>query len=212
MNWEALVRLATIILIGYLPYKTLARIRKGGLSTISPRLAALLTTWFIVLSVVLVRQVPNLASYTNPWSVILFIITAAAWFVSPWVIRAIGEYPNKLIDSKPTWFVVRFEPHTLYLKFFEVLFQQAKFLFFLTVVFATLSFGDKILWFTLIIGFLHFNNLLFLPKQEAWIFTVLSFPMAVLFGFLIEHGLIFVTTSIHLWFYLLFAGFRWFRR
>lgn len=212
MNWEALLRLAVIILIGYLPYKTLARVRKGGLSTISPRLAALLTAWFIVLSVVLVLQVPNLAIYTNPWGVGLFVTTVGVWFVSPWFIRAIGEYPKKLIDSKPTWFVVRFEPHTLYLKFFEVLFQQATFLFFLTIVFATLSFGDKILWFTLIIGFLHVNNLFFLSKQEACIFTVLSFPMAMLFGFLIEHGLIFVTTSIHLWFYLIFAGWRWLRR
>ncbi len=209
MDWGKFVYLLIIILIGYLPYKVLQKKLPRGLNDISNSTALLLGAWFLILSGLLLSQIKELNVSIPTWILVAVSLTSAIWFSVPFLIRKIGVYPDKVISQKPTLFVVKFDPHTLYLKFFEVLFQQIKFLFMLSVVLVTLSPIDRTIIFTLIIGFFHFNNLFFLPKREAMVFFILSFPMAVLFSILILRGYVLLTLSIHLWFYLLFAGYPW---
>ncbi len=208
MNWDKLVFLLTVMLIGYLPYKVPQRLNPNGLTHISTIHSATLAFIFILLSTLLITQTKVFINM-SPLNLVIIFLTTLAWFSAPKLIRKVGTFPKELISQKSTWFVVRFEPRTFYLKFTEILFQQAKFLYLLYAVFSDLSLISKIIWFTLIIGLLHFTNLFFLSRREALIFTFLSFPMAIVFSYLILRGLVLVTLSIHLWFYLIWAGYPW---
>jgi len=64
--------------------------------------------------------------------------------------------------------------------------------------------------FTLIIVIIHLGNLFFMDKKWALFYTVLSIPMAIIFGNMILQGFVLLTTSIHLLFYLIFNATYWF--
>ena len=212
MEWGKLAYLLAIIVVGYLPYKTLQRIRPHGLGDISKTTAFLLFIWFLILSIILFLQTDEKIIVTSPTTVPIAVVTTLLWFFSPYLIRKIGTYPTAVIAENQKWFVIRFEPKTLYLKYVEVLFQQVKFLYLIFVVFGALTMGDRVLWFTLLVGLLHLGNVFFLSTHTAMIFFILSLPMGVLFGMLMLNGYILVTIAIHLWFYLLFGGWYWLRR
>jgi hypothetical protein len=144
--------------------------------------------------------------------VMIFGSTTLVWFFAPWLIPKIGVFPKQIVDEKLNRFLILFQPRTFYLKYFEVLFQQVIFLFMLYVALWALPYNSQVFWFTMIIGFFHLGNLFFLPKRDAMVFFVLSFPMAVFFSFMILNGLVLVTASMHLWFYLFFAGYPWFKK
>ena len=158
MDWGKFTYLLVIIVIGYAPYKILQKMRRQGLNDISLVTAVLLGVWFCILSWLLFVQA-GATLHTTKGVAWLFILTTVVWFLAPFLIRKVGVFPKKLVAEKPSWFVVRFEPRTFYLKYFEVIFQQAKFLFMLFIVLAALPYAAKVFWFTMIIGFLHFNNI-----------------------------------------------------
>lgn len=212
MDLEKLFYLLIIVLIGYLPYKTLQRFLKGGLNDVPWWGTTLLSIWFIFLSTILLSDVDRSVILVTPFLLASFIVTTALWITTPAILRRIGSYPASVVQAKPQWFLVRAEPRTFFLKFFEVLFQQAKFLFLLTVVLTELSDTSKIFWFAFIVAIFHLNNFFFLYKREAFLFFFMSIPMGFLFSYLILHDFVIMTTLIHLWFYLLFVSWYWLRR
>jgi len=208
MEWEKLVYLLTIIFIGYLPYKSIQRLRKYGLRSVSTRVSLLMTAWFIILSVLLLLQTPHMKINNQFTLIMLFSTTVLTWFSSPWVFRRLGHYPTKLLGKHPKWFLLRLEYKTIVLKFFEVLFQQAKFAYLLFEVLTPMSNVSRIWWFTVIVSFLHLNNIIFVPT--GWFFFLMSIPMGLLFSWLLLEGNIAITTTIHLWFYLALIAWYWF--
>lgn len=212
MDWGKLLLLVGIILIGYAPYKAFQRFNKHGLNDISYLTSVLLTLWFIIWSVLLFVWSQITRYPFSTVSLVVFFITTMIWIFAPGFIRKFGVVPARLISEKPTWFGVRFDRRTFYLKYFEVIFQQAKFLFLLSVIFAVLPYASQIIWFVLAVGFLHFQNIFFIPRGEAVLFFVLSFPGAFLFSYFILHGQFLLSISFHLWFYLIFCGLPWFQK
>lgn len=212
MEWGKLAYLFAIIVVGYLPYKTLQRIRPHGLADISKTTSFLLALWFLFFSSLLFVQIEGKIIVMSSTIFLIAVVTTLLWFFSPYVIRRIGTYPARVIAKKQNWFVIRFEHKTLLLKYVEVVFQQVTFLYLLFVVIGASSMEDRVLWFTLLVGLLHLGNIFFLSTHTAMIFFILSIPMGVVFGYLITQGFILVTVSIHLWFYLLFGSWFWFRR
>ena len=141
----------------------------------------------------------------------LFIIITLIWFIFPKLIRFYGTYPSSYLKDKKnnTRFIVRFELPSMTIKYFEVLFQQATFLFLLFVVLTDLPKISSIFLFTLIITIIHLGNLFFMNKKWALFYTALSIPMAIIFGYLILEGFVLLTASLHLLFYLFFNTSYW---
>lgn len=210
MEWGKFVYLLVIVFIGYLPYKTILKFRKNGLSSISLRLSFLMAVWFLVLSSLLILQIPNLFLNVSPLLIVGFGITVAIWFAAPRILRRIGVYPTKILGDNPKWYILRAESKTFFLKFCEVLFQQAKFAYLLLEVLGVMPLISRVWWFTGIVGFLHIFNIFFVPS--GWFFFLVSIPMGPLFSWLILNGYITVTTTIHLWFYFALVAWYWLRR
>src|SRR3989338_8798654 len=161
MEWGKLAHLFVIVLMGYLPYKTIQRLRPDGLASISTGLALLMAIWFLVLSAFLILQTPNLFINVSPLHIAVFGITMAIWFAAPWILRRIGAYPVKILGDNPKWYILRAEPKTFFLKFCEVLFQQTMFAYLLFEVLVPMSTVSRMWWFTGIVGFLHLFNIFF---------------------------------------------------
>ena len=210
MEWGKLVYLFVIVLIGYLPYKTILRLRKDGLSSISLRFSLLMAVWFLALSTLLILQTPSLYINASPLPIVGFGIIVAIWFAAPWLLRRISTYPTKVIENKPKWFILRAEPKTFILKFCEVFFQQAKFAYLLFEVLGVMPAVSRIWWFTGIVSFMHLGNIIFVPA--GWFFFLVSIPMGFLFSWLILGGHVAITITIHLWFYLLLVSWYWLRK
>lgn len=209
MDWGNFIFLLIILIIGYLPYKFLMRLLPKGLSDISKLTSLGLIAWFILFSAIIFIQVKNPQIQTDSTVLLIFIITTIVWILAPFVIPKIGVYPKEIAGQKPTWYSVQFKYHTFYLKYFEVLFQQSKFIFMLQLVLIGFTLIDRVILFTLIIGVFHLLNLYFLPKREAMVFFLFSIPMGGLFSLLIINGFLLLTISIHLWFYLIYSTLPW---
>src|SRR3989344_1825625 len=212
MDWGKFIFLLFINAVGNLPYKLLQKKLPQGINNISPGISLILSFWFLSLSAFLVSQLKAIYLVKSVWVLLLLFLTTVFWFIAPFVIRKIGIEPKQLISKRISRYSVRFIPHTFYLKFFEVLFQQANFLVMLNLVLVNMSLVNRAVWFTVIIGILHFLNIFFLPRREAMIFFVLSVPMGAMFSYLIIQGYILLTFSIHLWFYLVFSSYPWIRK
>lgn len=172
-----------------------------------------LSLWFIVCSFVLLgANYQKLLVTFNFTTVGIFIITTLVWFLFPKLIRLYGTYPNSYLKDKKgnTRFMVRFELPSMTIKYFEVLFQQTTFLFLLFVLLIDLQKITSIFLFTLIITIIHLGNLFFMDKKWALFYTILSFPMAIIFGYMILNGYVLLTICIHLLFYLIFNATYWF--
>lgn len=210
MDWGKLGFLFVITFIGYLPYKTMLKLRIDGLATISFRLSLLMSIWFFVLSMILILRTTNLLVNMSVTLTIVIGFTISLWFVAPWILQRIGRYPAEIIGNKPKWYLLRAQHKTFILKFYEILFQQAKFAYLLFEVLGGMPSISRIWWFTGIVGFLHIFNIFFVPS--GWLFFIMSIPMGPLFSWLILNGYIAISTAIHLWFYLLLVSWYWLRR
>src|SRR3989344_1336387 len=209
MEWVKLVFLLSIVLIGYLPYKTIQRNRKGGLANISTQLAIGISFCFVILSTFLILQTPNLIINRSLFPVFFLGITVLIWVLAPWLLHRMGTLPAKVIEENPTSFLIRTQPKMFLLKFCEVLFQQAKFAYLLFVVLDGLPFVSRVVWFSVIVSLLHLYNVNFVRAPRLFFF--ISIPMGPLFSLLILNGYIFIAITIHLWFYLLLVSRHWFR-
>lgn len=173
----------------------------------------ILSSWFTICGFILLGfNYQRLFITFNYLTVSAFSITTLAWFLFPKVIRHYGKYPHTYFKDKinNTRFMVKFELPSMTAKYFEVLFQQSTFLFLLFVALAGLPVSTTIVLFTLIVGVIHLGNLFFMDRKWALFYTLLSIPMAVGFSYLISQGLILLTASMHLIFYLAFNARYWF--
>ena len=173
----------------------------------------LLSLWFIICGCILLGfNYQKLHITFNYFTVGSFSITTLAWFLFPKIIRRYGTYPHAYFKDKTgnTRFMVKFELPSITVKFFEVLFQQSTFLFLLFVALEGLPMSTTTLLFTLIVAVIHLGNLFFMDRKWALFYTLLSIPMAFGFGYLISQGLVLITASLHLIFYLVFNARYWF--
>lgn len=173
----------------------------------------LLSFIFIISSCILLVNQDQKILFTKNYATIgIFIPTTLLWFIFPKLIRFFGEYPSLYLKDKKnnTRFMVKFELPSMTIKYFEVLFQQATFLFLLFVVLTDLPKISSIFLFTLVIILIHLGNLFFMNKKWALFYTALSIPMAIFFGYMILNGFVLLTASIHLLFYLIFNATYWF--
>ena len=121
MEWGKLVYLFVIVLIGYLPYKTIQRLRQDGLASISTRLALLMAFWFLILSTLLILQTPNLIMNISFVPVVSFGMTVLIWVFAPWLLRRMGTVPIQgSIANNPKSFLIRAKPKLFMLKFCEI--------------------------------------------------------------------------------------------
>ena len=172
-----------------------------------------LSLWFIICALLLLGvNSQKLIIITNFTTVSIFIITTLVWFLFPKLIRLYGTYPSSYLKDKKgnTRFMVRFESPSMTIKYFEVLFQQATFVFLLFLVLEGLSTIASVFLFTLIVAIIHLGNLFFLPHKWALFYSALSIPMAILFGYIILQGFVLFTVTMHLTFYLVFNARYWF--
>src|SRR3989339_1273553 len=110
---------------------------------------------FVICSLILlVFNFQELLIITNFITVGLFLIITLLWFTFPRIIRHYGTYPSLYLKDKKNndRFMVRFELPSMSVKYFEVLFQQATFLFLLFIVLTNLPKISNIFLFTLIIN------------------------------------------------------------
>lgn len=173
----------------------------------------MLSTLFIICGFILLGfNYHRLVITINYLTLSTFSSTTLIWFLFPKVIRRYGKYPHSYFQDKTgnTRFMVKFELPSMTVKYFEVLFQQATFLFLLFVVLGGLSITTVIFLFTIIVAVIHLGNLFFLERKWALFYTLLSIPMAIGFSYLISQGLVLLTASMHLAFYLAFNARYWF--
>lgn len=173
----------------------------------------ILSLWFIICSLILlISNSRNILISINYLTAGIFSLVTLCWFFAPKLIRKYGEFPTFYFKGKKnnTRFMARFELPSMTIKYFEVLFQQSTFLYLLFVFLNNFPKNNLILVFTLIIVLIHLGNLFFMDYKWALFYTLLSIPMAIIFGNLILQGLILLTSSIHLIFYLIFNARYWF--
>ena len=173
----------------------------------------MLSSWFIICGFILLGfNYQRLFITFNYLTVSAFSISTLAWFLFPKVIRHYGKYPHSYFQDKTgnTRFMVKFELPSMTVKYFEVLFQQSTFLFLLFVALSGLQVSTTIFIFTVVVAIIHLGNLFFMDRKWALFYTLLSIPMAVGFGYLISQGLVLLTASMHLVFYLAFNARYWF--
>ena len=173
----------------------------------------LLSGWFVICSIVLLGpHFQKLFVTLNFAALGTFITISLIWFFFPKLIRRIGTYPSSYLKDKKgnARFMVRFEYPSMTIKYYEILFQQATFLFLTFVILAAMSTTPAIFLFTLIVAVIHLGNLFFMDYKWALFYSILSIPMAILFGFMITRGLVLYSISMHLAFYLIFNARYWF--
>jgi hypothetical protein len=210
MIWSEVLFLIFVICFGYLPYKYIQKKYPHGLRKIGLTTSLFLISWMVLYTLLLLART-NLATINfSTLTISVFVVTTFLWVAIPFVIPRLGIYPANFLDKNKKLYTAELNPKTYYLKYFEVIFQQSKFLFLLDVVLSSMLITQKVIWFTIIIVIIHLGNLFFLPKKEALHFTFLSLPMAVIFGLLIVNGYLLLTVSIHLWFYIFYSCLPWF--
>lgn len=193
-------------MIANIPYK------KAIFNKINFKQVILLSLIFIVSSFCLfVYDDKKINIRFNYTILTIFIVTTILWFIFPKVIRFFGQYPISYINDKKNKarFIVRFEFLSMIVKYFEILFQQVIFIFLIFVILTGLPRIAVVFLFTSIVVFIHLGNLFFMSKKWAIYYTILSFPMAIIFGHLILEGYALITFSIHLLYYLISNSYYW---
>lgn len=176
-----------------------------------PMYAIFVGIWMCVFA--LLFFVPSWQSLPVNYSLLpLVILTTAVWFAFPWIVRRYGIEPKKLMTVSSPNFLLYFTPSVVFAKYFEILCQQGLFVYVLVVVFQGQSDVSKLVWFFVCNVTLHLANLLFMEKKETMFFVYWSLPMGIVFGYLLLHGYIFLTSSIHMIFYLVVNGSLWMKR
>lgn len=196
--------LGLIFILANLPYKGKRFIRPSWKEAIH------ISLWFFLCSLFfLVPALPVSYIVIDRFQVFLFLGATIVWFAVPAIVKRCGSYPKQYIDENPDRYLVRCELPAYFLKYGQVMFQQASFLYLLFVALPALRAPSNILWFVIIVSVAHLCNLFFIAKKWALIFFLLSVPMVVLFGFLLMDGYILITVSIHLLFYPFMNIFYW---
>jgi len=115
-----------VAVLTYLPYKG-----RDFKDVTWRKVVGLSVLFFISSSVLLALAHSELNVRTNLAIMISFSATTFLWFLSPKIVRLFGKYPKTYLENKvnETKFLVEVEPKTMTIKYFEVLFQQAGFLF-----------------------------------------------------------------------------------
>lgn len=196
-----------IALVAYTPYKG------KNFKNVNWKTVIKLCIRFLLCSLILlVVSYKNIVVSFNLTTIIIFMSTTLIWIFMPKIIRRFGKYPKDFLQAKKNRmrFMAKLEPMTMTIKYFEVLFQQSLFLFIFFVVLGNLLIDKSIFWFTLIIAIFHLGNFLFMDIKWVLFYFVLSIPMAILFGHMLSQGLVLLTASIHLAFYLVFNTKYWF--
>lgn len=196
-----------VAIITYLPYKG------RNFRNIVWSKAIFLSSLFLVSSAVLVTIVwPTLKIEANSVTLAIFGITTLLWFIAPRFVRHFGKYPKSYLakEDNETRFLAKVEPKTMMIKYFEVLFQQAGFIFLFFKVLAGFSLDERVLLFTVVVAIFHLGNILFMHAKWALFYFVLSIPVGFIFGYLLSRGLVFLTASIHLLLYIVFNVRYWF--
>lgn len=196
-----------VSVIAYLPYKG------KNFDKVSWERAAILSVRFIICSLLLLGfNYKSISALLNPVTIGTFLTITIFWFLFPKIIRFYGTYPTLFLNEPKNnmRFIVRFELSSMTIKYFEVLFQQAIFLYLLFVVLVNLESYTKVLVFTLIVAIFHLGNFHFMHHKRVLFYFILSIPMAIAFCYLINRGFILFTTSLHLTFYLVFNAHYWF--
>ncbi len=196
-----------ISVIAYAPYKGKNFVDVGW------KKAAVLSSLFAICSLLLLLgNYQKIFVSLNSIALTIFLVTTTTWYLFSKFIHRFGQYPASFLSDKKNSmrFIVRFEPATMVIKYFEIVFQQAGFLYVLFVILEGYSFNQVILLFTLIVSIFHLGNLLFIHYKWTLFYFVLSIPMAIFFGYMISRGLVLLTASTHLAFYLVFNARYWF--
>ncbi|MDA1316571.1 MAG: hypothetical protein O3B87_00925 [bacterium] len=207
MDWNAFLYLLLVICATYAPYKFLQR--TGGLLHISAKRATILAVIFFTSILLLLRSFNFSSIETNLYIFTLLGLLVTLWFLAPRLLPFIGVYPRKILEPPSKLAIISAHPPVLFLKFFEVIFQEVFFLYLLSVVFDGFSLADRIIWFTIINVLIHAINIIFVRHIIVLWITILSIPMGILFSYLILHGYILVTVMIHLGFYLALTTYFW---
>ncbi len=196
-----------VSIVAYLPYKG------KNFDKVSWRRAVVLSVRFIICALLLLWiSYKNTSFLSNIKTISTFLSITILWFLFPKIIHLYGKYPTSFLNEPKNnmRFIVRFEMPSMTIKYFEVLFQQAIFLYLLFAVLGNLESSAKIFAFTLIVAIFHLGNLLFMHHKWVLFYFVLSIPMAIVFGYMINQGFVLLTTSLHLVFYLVFNARYWF--
>lgn len=205
---KIIIFLITVILVN-LPYKG----RNFKKITLKQTLGISLLFLFGSLGLIIL-VVEQIYVRFNLFTVIVFLLVSLFWFYISKLVRRYGKYPTDYLNDKKNnmRFMAKLEPLTLTIKYFEVLFQQAGFLY---VFFGVLNGFDttvKVLAFTIVVGVLHLGNILFMNLKWTLIYFALSIPMAMLFGYLLSEGYVLVTAGIHLLFYTISNALLWLKK
>jgi hypothetical protein len=196
-----------VVVLTYLPYKG-----RDFKNIIWRKVVVLSTLFLFSSSMLLVIVWPELNVRTSLVIMIPFSAITLSWFLAPKFVRSFGKYPKAYLEKKVNdmRFLPKVESKTTTIKYFEVLFQQAGFLFLFFKVLDGFPLNERILLFTTIVATFHLGNILFMHAKWTLFYFVLSIPMGFAFGYLLSQGLIFLTVSIHLLFYIIFNTRYWF--
>lgn len=196
--------LSSIFILANLPYRWRRFIGAGWRETIH------ISLWFFLcLLLLLIPTLPVANIVIDRLQVFLFLGATIVWFAVPVIVKRFGSYPKQYVDENPDRYLVRCELPAYFLKYGQVMFQQAAFLYLLFVALPALKAPSSLSWFVIIVSVAHLYNIFFIAKKWALIFFLLSIPMAVLFGFLLMEGYALITASLHLLFYPLMNAFYW---
>lgn len=196
------------ISLANLVYKSYANKRRIATQ---PKYAIFVGVWMCAFA--LMFFIPSWQSLSVNYSLLpQFIFTTAVWFAFPWIVRRYGKEPKKIMSESSPNFLLYFTPSVVFAKYFEILCQQGLFVYVLSVVLHGQSDMQKLFWFFIGNIVLHVANLLFMEKKETMFFVYWSIPMGIVFGYLILHGYLFLTGSIHMIFYLVVNGSLWLKK
>ena len=139
----------------------------------------------------------------------VFALVTIIWFMWPQIINQYGTYPTYYLKHEPMRFLARFDQKVTVIKYFEVLLQNIGFLFLVFVVFRDLGTWQLYAVFLTVVIVMHAANYFVMPAKWATFYFLLSIPMAPLFLWLIQNGLVLVAASIHLMFYVVYNSYFW---
>ncbi|RJR14926.1 hypothetical protein C4579_03975 [Candidatus Microgenomates bacterium] len=203
IDWYALIYFAIVVFIPNYFYKGRTFEDVSWTRTVS--LSALFVAAIGFLGWRLMQVIFPLSLLTIP----LFLLVSILWFVWPRIINQYGTYPAYYLKREPKRFLVRFDLKVTVIKYFEVVLQNVGFLFLVFVVFSDLNTWQLYAVFLTLVIVMHAANFFAMPQKWATFYLLLSIPMAPLFLFLIQNGLVFIAISIHLGFYIAHNSYFW---
>ena len=203
MKWDAFIYFSILAFIPNYFYKGRTFEKTSWMHTLG------LSSLFLLSIILLWTAFQSFTLVVSQVTISLFALSTLAWFLWPIIIRHIGRYPGKYIAHEPMRFLARFDPKITVFKYLEVILQQVGMAYLLFVVLSNFMYPIIIVYFTLIITLLHAANFFVMPPKWALFYLLLSIPMALIFLFVIRNGYLFITISLHLWFYVIHNSYYW---